>query len=191
MNYLGHIYLSNNDFDLAVSNLFGDFVKGNQHLAFSETIQKGVLLHRKIDSYIDNHHSVKSLLEILRPELPKVAPIAIDIYFDHLLAKNWEQFHPTKYPLFLQQFYTVAQQKYTDFPPKFKLFITQLVTNNWLQHYPTDYGLDKMCRGVSTKLSFENALNQGFEVFKTHENAINIAFHEYMQDANEYFIIQL
>ena len=55
MNFLGHLYFSNNNPELMYANLFGDFVKGKDLSMYSPQVQKGILLHRKIDDYIDNH----------------------------------------------------------------------------------------------------------------------------------------
>jgi acyl carrier protein phosphodiesterase len=132
MNYLGHIYFSNNDPQLAVANLFGDFTKGKQYLEYPEFIQKGVLLHRKIDDYIDHHHAVVQLIHTIRGSLPKVAPIAIDIYFDHLLARNWEHYHPSKLPDFLNAFYSQIDLRDAPYPAEFKQFVNLLIERNWI-----------------------------------------------------------
>lgn len=85
MNYLGHIYLSFGDHELATANLFGDFVKGKNLSHLPQEIQVGIRLHRAIDSFTDQHEAVKEILQLIRADLPKVAPIAIDLIFDHLL----------------------------------------------------------------------------------------------------------
>ena len=100
MNFLGHLYFSHNDYDLMIANLFGDSVKGKKYLNYSVKIQEGILLHRKIDSYIDNHPSVKELRLNLYKDLPKVAGVAIDLYFDHLLAIHWDQYHEKPFEIF-------------------------------------------------------------------------------------------
>jgi acyl carrier protein phosphodiesterase len=97
MNFLGHLYFSNNDFELMQANLFGDFVKGKDYTHLPLKLQEGVTLHRKIDHYIDHHPAVLDLVHLLHDDLPKVAAIAVDIYFDHLLAKNWSKFHSIDY----------------------------------------------------------------------------------------------
>ncbi|MNJ92027.1 Acyl carrier protein phosphodiesterase [compost metagenome] len=188
MNYLGHIYFSNNDPQLAVANLFGDFIKGKKYLEYPEYIQKGVLLHRKIDDFIDHHSKVVQLIHLIRPGLPKVAPIAIDIYFDHLLAKNWEQYHSMPLTAFLSDLYSKIDLSNDPYPANFKQFIDVLIERNWINHYSSEEGLYRMCQGVSSKLSFENALKQGHEVFYRFENEITSCFHEYMRDANEYLM---
>ena len=79
MNFLGHLYFSNNNLDLMVANLFGDFCKGKSYLSYPIETQRGVLLHREIDSYIDNHAEVLAIRKELYASLPKVSGIAIDL----------------------------------------------------------------------------------------------------------------
>jgi len=55
MNFLAHAHLSFNDESLLVGNLIADAVKGKQFFLFSESIRKGMLLHRKIDAFTDSH----------------------------------------------------------------------------------------------------------------------------------------
>jgi len=68
------------------ANLYGDFVKGRDYSKYPLIIQGGITLHREIDDFIDHHPLVLELLHELYAPLPKVAGIAIDLYFDHLLT---------------------------------------------------------------------------------------------------------
>lgn len=188
MNLLGHIYFSGNDLQLAVANLFGDFTKGKQYLEYPEYIQRGVLLHREIDFFIDNHPKVKELVQLIRPELPRIAPVAIDLFFDHLLAGNWKQFHPVPLDRFLDQFYEESPQYLTDFPPSFVQFMQALNHRKWISSYREKEGLERMCRGVGSRLSFENALPSAPYVFSRYRDEITRVFHEYMRDADEHFL---
>lgn len=187
MNYLGHIYLSFDDHELATANLFGDFVKGKKLSHLSPTIQTGIQLHREIDSFTDQHGAVKEILQLIRQDLPKVAPIAIDLIFDHLLAKNWNDFHNSNLDDFLAGFYNAIAIHQTSYPENFQLFAKNLVAYNWIAHYPTLNGLTKMSHGVSKKLSFENALTATPTVFLLHEKAIKKHFDFFISDASEHF----
>lgn len=51
MNYLAHLHLSNNDKNLIIGNYIADDVKGKAYLNFPLEIQKGIILHRKIDDF--------------------------------------------------------------------------------------------------------------------------------------------
>ena len=67
-----------------LANLYGDFVKGKDLTNYSAIVQKGIHLNRSIDYFIDTHPAVTELRLSLYDKLPKVAGIAIDLYFDHL-----------------------------------------------------------------------------------------------------------
>ena len=187
MNYLGHIYLSFDDHELATANLFGDFVKGKNLSHFAPTIQTGILLHREIDTFTDQHDSVKAILQLIRNDLPKVAPIAIDLIFDHLLAKHWTRFHTHDFAYYLANCYNEFEQHKVNYPAHFQDFIEKLIRYNWIAHYPTLDGLSKMSHGVSKKLSFDNALTRTPNVFLAHENLIEMHFENFILAAQQHF----
>jgi acyl carrier protein phosphodiesterase len=172
-----------------VANLFGDYVKGSNLERFPVLVQHGIRLHRSIDNFIDTHPEVLALKRSLYEELPKVSGIAIDLFFDHLLARNWSNYHKTPYTEFLEQFYTHQITLMDVYSEEFLEFIQAMRTHNWLSHYPGSYGLMKSCEGVSRKLSFSNLLNTGADVFEKHEAKITQCFEKYMTDARIYFKI--
>ncbi len=190
MNFLGHLYFSGNDKELMLANLFGDFVRGSKHGHFPEVIQQGIKLHRKIDFYIDNHPLVKELKLDLMLDLPKVGPVAIDLFFDHLLARNWTQFHSTEYTSFLNEFYGHETDFQSHYPDTFLNFMSKLRTHQWMNHYPTKHGLMKSCEGVAKRISFETKLPQAPIVFDQKETQIEEVFKEFMIDAKKEFLTQ-
>ncbi|MDC1402054.1 DUF479 domain-containing protein, partial [Flavobacteriaceae bacterium] len=50
MNFLAHIYLSGNNNDLRFGNFIADSIRGKQYQDFSPSVQKGIFLHREIDT---------------------------------------------------------------------------------------------------------------------------------------------
>lgn len=191
MNYLGHLYLSNNDKTLMLNNLFGDFVKGRDLSHFPLEIQNGLILHRQIDDFIDHFPLVNKMQHELYEELPKISSIAIDLFFDHLLAKNWKDYHTKEINPFLKEFYdsiNLENEFYTD---SFKLMISKMLEMNWISHYSSLDGLNKMCQGVSKRISFDNNLKFGKEVFLKHEKAINQVFRTYMEAAISKFNVDI
>jgi len=174
-----------------LSNLYGDFVKGKNYLRYPEIVQRGIFLHRSIDHFIDTHKSVTKLRLSLYAELPKVAGVAIDLYFDHLLAKKWTSYHSKNYNDFLNEFYTHKVDFEHELKPEFIEFMGFFRTRKWLDHYPTPYGLQKSCEGVSKQISFENVLYKAPEIFYKREADIENCFDLYMADAQSHFNITL
>ena len=124
---------------------------------------------------------------MLYKDLPKVAGIAVDLFFDHLLAKTWEMHHVQEYQTFLNDFYHHNSEIENDLTLEFKQFITIFRDRKWLNHYPTDFGLAKSCEGVSKRISFTNKLAEAPEIFYKLENEIQAVFHKYMLDAKTHF----
>jgi acyl carrier protein phosphodiesterase len=191
MNYLGHLYFSNNDKTLMLNNLFGDFVKGRDLSHFPIEIQKGLILHRQIDDFIDHFPLVNELQHELYEELPKISSIAIDLFFDHLLAKNWKDYHSKEINQFLKEFYESIHLENEFYTDSFKLMISKMLEMNWIAHYSSIDGLNKMCQGVSKRISFDNNLKFGKEVFLKHEKAINQVFRIYMEAAISKFNVDI
>ncbi|MBL6667810.1 MAG: DUF479 domain-containing protein [Crocinitomicaceae bacterium] len=187
MNFLGHLYFSNNNLDLMVANLFGDFCKGKSYLSYPIETQRGVLLHREIDSYIDNHAEVLAVRKELYASLPKVSGIAIDLYFDHLLAKHWHMFHDLTLEDFLSLFYKHTLSINGTYPNEFVHFITKLRESQWMNHYPSAYGFQKSCEGVSRRLSFDNELKNAPKLILPYEAVLFKVFSVYMNDAQTRF----
>ena len=55
MNFLAHIYLSGEDDFVKIGNFMADSIRGSQYLDYPNSLQKGILLHRHIDSFTDSH----------------------------------------------------------------------------------------------------------------------------------------
>lgn len=187
MNYLGHLFLSNNDTELMLSNLFGDFVKGKDLSQFRPKTQEGITLHRAIDNYIDTHPAVVELLHVLYPKLPKVSGIAVDLFFDHLLAKNWNKFHDDNLDTFLDVFYKSLDTENKEFTSEFKHMIYHMVKVNWISYYLRLEGLEKALNGVSSRISFSNELKNGLPVFLENQALIESTFEIFMKDAIVHF----
>ena len=83
MNYLAHVYLSGDDKHLAIGNFIADKVKGKQFLQYPQTIQNGILLHRKIDSFTDSHPLFKKNVTLLFPIHRHYSRVIVDLFFDH------------------------------------------------------------------------------------------------------------
>ena len=187
MNYLGHLFFSNNDIELMYANIYGDFVKGSQLGALPEIVQKGAFLHRRIDFYIDNHPKVLELKHLLSDDLPKVAGIAIDLYFDHLLAKNWHQFHSVPLREFIDSFHKSKYDKSLYPNANFQFVIAKMTEDDWVYNYQFMSGLIFACRGLSNRISFSNQLWNAPEIFSIFHAEIDQAFRHFMKDAVPYF----
>lgn len=187
MNFLGHLYFSGNNEKLMTANLLGDFVKGKDLSHLSSLSQKGIALHRKIDHYIDHHPEVIALMHEMYKDLPKIAGIAVDLIFDHLLAKNWNQFSDIPLNDYVSSYYRSIHYNNPDYPHFFQFVLKKMTEKNWLLSYSSLEGIQRACSGVSSRISFDNNLNEAPSYFLKHQAQMEATFFTYMEEAIPYF----
>ena len=118
MNYLAHFYLANGDKGRMVGNFIADHIVGNQYLDFPESIQKGVLQHRAIDTFTDEHPVVLESKKRLRPIFHKFSPVIVDVFYDYLLAKRWNDYSQKSLKDFTINVYEVVNEFHYLIPEK-------------------------------------------------------------------------
>jgi acyl carrier protein phosphodiesterase len=141
MNFLAHFFLAFDEPDLMVGNFLADFLNKRQTELLSESVQKGILLHRSIDTFTDNHPEVKKSVQKLRPRHRKYAPVIVDVFYDYFLHRNWEQFSGTSKNDFSQKVYAALQDYYPHFPDFLQHRVKEMVDAEWLDSYGTLDGL--------------------------------------------------
>jgi acyl carrier protein phosphodiesterase len=144
MNYLAHIYLSQEIKELTIGNFIADSIKGNKFQHFPEKIKDGIILHRALDTFTDKHPTVRKSTHRLFDPYSHYSAVIIDILYDHFLAKNWEDY--SKVPLFdyTQNFYNLLKDNYEILPLRVQQFLPYMIRDNWLYNYATIEGIGKI-----------------------------------------------
>lgn len=91
MNWLAHVFLSEQNIDFQVGNFISDPLKGKAWENASEDIKKGMEVHKIIDSYTDSHTIFKQSKKRLKDK-GLLKAVIVDFTYDYLLAKNWDKF---------------------------------------------------------------------------------------------------
>lgn len=182
LNYLGHAYLTPANSELLIGNFLGDHIKGKIKKQYPEFIQRGLRLHRFIDSYTDSHPIVRSHCEIMEPKVGLLSGVAMDMLYDYVLAKNWASYSSTTLDEFAIKTYDEILNFTTYFPEKFEFMFRYMRRDNWLLAYGTEKGMLRALNGLSKRIRFDNNLADSWEVFLKNENQITKEFGEFIQD---------
>ncbi len=75
-------------------NLLADFVAATPPRLWSAEVVDGIFMHRRIDVMTDNLPEVTEAKAWFRPETRRVAPISLDVMWDHFLSRHWAQLSP-------------------------------------------------------------------------------------------------
>lgn len=177
MNFLAHIYLSGNDEDILLGNFMGDFVKGHDHENYPEMVQKGILLHRKIDYFTDHHEVVSKSKDLLREKYRHYSGVIVDMFYDHFLARYWQRFHPDPLLAYSENTYDILLRRKDELPRKAAYMLSFMVENNWLLGYADVEGIHRALSGMARRTTFNSHmekakkdLEENYEVFHTHFN---------------------
>lgn len=183
MNFLAHIYLSGNDPNIQLGNFIGDFVKGrNLTEQFEASIAKGIELHRAIDEFTDKHPVVRLSKLRLRDKYRHYAPVIVDIFYDHYLAKNWDRFHPTFLPDFAEQTYNMIMSRESILPEKVKWMMPYMIKGNWLANYARIEGIGRVLNGMSRRTPYDSKMNEAVVDLQTYYPDFEKEFFEFFPE---------
>ncbi len=185
MNYLAHAYLSYNKPFILVGNMISDFVKGRQKLGYAVNVQKGIELHRAIDSFTDSHPATAKAKEFFRPHYRLYSGPMVDIVYDHFLATDKTIFSDATLLQFTKNVYQTLEEEAVHLPPHFITVLTYMKTENWLYHYRTPEGIQKSLRGLVRRASFINDSTQAYALFLSHYNELKACYKDFFPDVKQ------
>ncbi len=178
LNFLAHQYLSFDDPEIMVGNFIADTVRGNDIKAYPEAIQKGIWLHRHIDTYTDSHILVLETRKMLYPWFGKYAAVVQDVFYDHFLALDWEKYHKERLPAFAKHVYKTLGKFRPVMNTRAQRTLYYMELQGWLQNYALREGMDRSLKGLSSRAKFDSgmedalpALDACFAPMKQHFDA--------------------
>lgn len=182
MNFLAHLYLSPPNTDVMMGNFFADAVKGKQFEQYNVDIQKGIRLHRAIDSYTDQHEIVKQSKRRLNDQYGHFKGVIIDIFYDHFLAKNWKNYSETPLDVFVNTTYQILQDNIDALPERTQYMIPYMVQYNWLYNYQFIEGIEDVLNGMNRRTGSISKMNLAISDLKEHYTSLEKDFTLFFED---------
>ncbi len=136
MNFLAHLHLASLAESSLLGNLVADFTRGNPDNHWPKSIAEGIRLHRRLDQCCDALPEVRQARNLFHPERRRVASIALDVIWDHFLARYWAEFGlPSSLAQFCLQ---VEQHLSVDLAltsEQFQQVNHKIWSEHWLENY--------------------------------------------------------
>jgi acyl carrier protein phosphodiesterase len=186
MNFLAHFYLSGNSEERMIGNFLADFVRGKQFEQYSEGIIQGIMLHRKIDSYTDAHPVFKQSVARLRGKYAKYAGVIMDVFYDHLLAINWERYATSNLKDYTQYIHQLLEQNSQHLTSDARLFLKYMQHHNVPYFYAQKEGIQKVLHGMSQRTSFPSKMHEAVEELELYFPLFEDEFHVFFMDIKAY-----
>lgn len=180
MNFLAHLHLAHLANSSLSGNLLADFVRGNPQQDYPADIVDGIYMHRRIDVMTDNLPQVKEAREWFRPETRRVAPITLDVMWDHFLSRHWAQISPE---IALPEFTRYARAEVTtilpDTPERFLTLNEHLWSERWLERYGEMDFIQRVLNGMASRRPKLDALRDSWHDLDAHYDALETRFWQF------------
>ncbi|WP_444920485.1 ACP phosphodiesterase [Microbulbifer sp. CnH-101-G] len=184
MNYLAHLLLSGPDVRWRLGGLLGDFVKGPLKGERPEAIEAGIRLHRRIDASTDTNAAYRESLSQLDPSWRRYAGIALDIWFDHLLAQRWQEWHPQSLEDFCDQCWRDFRSHSRYIPPHARAFMARAEQFKLLQSYREERTIGLTLERVGQRLRHPVALQDILPELSSGRAKLEYNFNKLLTDLN-------
>jgi len=159
LNYLAHLYLSENDPESLIGSLMGDFLKGRVGTDLAPAVRRGVLVHRRIDSFTDAHMIVGQSKRRIGPAYRRYAGILIDLFYDHFLASRWSEYSAVPLEAFAARVYRIVAAHHHRLSAPMQRSMSYMISNELLQSYRTLEGMQQALRGIESRLKRPSRLH--------------------------------
>jgi acyl carrier protein phosphodiesterase len=172
--------------------MISDFVKGKKQFEYSPVIQKGIQLHRMIDTFTDTHAATKELKAFFRPQYRLYAGAFADVTYDYFLANDASEFEsPEALTQFAAGVYSILQQQLEQVPDPFAKMIPWMQQQDWLSNYRFAWGIEKSFGGVVRRSAYLTESAVAFDIFMKNQPAMKQCYDAFFPELKKQTFYQL
>jgi acyl carrier protein phosphodiesterase len=182
MNYLAHTLLSRHSPEAILGSLLGDFVKANADADYSDAVKEAIRTHRSIDRFTDSHATTLASRSLISPARRRFAPVMVDVFYDHFLARHWNDYCDVPLARFASTVYDVLYAYRDRLPPRMQMVAARMRMDDWLVAYADIAGMDAAINGIARRLKrFPRAavLHGGAEELARHYETMERNFRDF------------
>lgn len=182
MNFLAHLYLSEPNAEAWLGSLMGDFVKGPLDDRYGIEITRAIAMHRKIDVFTDAHPVVLQSKSRMSPGRRRYAGIMVDVFYDHFLARHWQDFHDEPLAEFTGRVYRALERYHTFLPERLQRMAPMMMQWDWLGSYADIDSIYTALDRMGQRLKRENPLLNSADELVANYAQLEADFRAFLPD---------
>jgi acyl carrier protein phosphodiesterase len=188
MNHLAHALLADaGGAGFALGSAMGDFTHGRPDPAWPAARHAGLRFHRAIDGYTDAHPEVVAARRLFDPPLRRFAGIMLDVWFDHLLVREWDRLGPNEsLGDFSQRWLALLDTHAADLPDSLRAFLAWMHAHGLPAAYGDHATLELVFHGLARRLSHPSPLGDALPVLHTLDRALQTHFDAFFPELAVY-----
>lgn len=163
----------------------GDFVKGKLSGTFPAGIERGIVLHRRIDSFTGlNQHFLRSKRR-LDTSFGHYRGVLVDLFYDHFLAVHWDEYTDVPLQPFLTKVRRIVQEYEEVLPVRLRR-IVPVIFAELLPSYLEIKGIELALQRMSHRIARANRLDEGGVELRRHYDGLYGDFLEFLPEIQGY-----
>ncbi|MFA7292568.1 MAG: ACP phosphodiesterase [Rhodocyclaceae bacterium] len=186
MNFLAHALLAGDEPALIVGGVVGDWIKGPLPGSLPADLARGVALHRAIDTFAESHAGFCSSRNRVSPARRRYAGVLVDIYYDHLLARDWDRHHDAPLNTYCSRVYRLVASRLDALPEASRPALMLMAEEDWLQSYTTIDGIADVLLRMSRRAKSPNPLAGGEAELLADAAGFAEDFEHWLRDARQF-----
>ena len=179
MNHLAHFMLAPGDDAGRAGTLLGDFIRGADLSAWPADVEHAIRLHRRIDAFTDTHPVLIEARGALPTNLRRYAGILMDVYFDHLLIAQWEEWATAPLSHFTEEVHDALARLAPTLPPPADRVAGGMAAHKGLMASATHEGMARILARIGNRLSRPVALDQALPALADAHATLDDAFRRF------------
>ena len=186
MNFLAHIYLSGDNDLIKIGNFMADGIRGKHYEYLPTEVQKGIVLHRAIDTYTDAHPIFRQSTKRLHHRYHHYAGVIVDVFYDHFLAKNWSNYSNEKLADFVERFYDSLETHRDILTEKTVHLKPYMIEHNWLVNYQYKNSIARILTQMDHRTKNVSQMQYAIEELEIYYDEFEGEFTTFFEDLIEH-----
>lgn len=144
MNHIAHFLFAPRTVEGVAGTLLADFHRGPIGEDLPSAVQGAIALHRAIDGRTDRHAVTRAARALFDDPLRRYAGVALDLYFDHCLVRDWPAWAQESFEWFVADVYRHLGHGLDAgyVPPGMRRLAGAMMAENWLGAYAQFEGVE-------------------------------------------------
>lgn len=168
MNYLAHLWLTEQAGLPLPGAILGDLVRGRLDGRFAPALERSIQLHRRIDVLTDSHSVVVAARGAYIGGVRRYAGIVLDLVHDHCLALDWPRYSPEPLALFARRSAQALAAEREGFALAGSSAPSAWRFRRLLLSYVQESSIDSAVRRVASRLKQPQGLIEAARDWRTH-----------------------
>lgn len=151
-----------------IGSLLPDLIDHRDLAEVGPDFRRGIAQHQAVDLFTDSHPMFRRSVERVPAYLRRFGGIIVDVFYDHVLSREWSHYADGSVHSFLDDFDKSLGEHYPRLPRSAVIRLEQIRRSGLLRSYGTVTGITHALQRLSMRLRRPVQLEMAAPVLESH-----------------------